>query len=100
MARRCTIAFVEPPTASISVMALSKASAVITWDGRSRSTASPTARAPHSSAACIRRESMAGMAAVPGRVMPRPSTMVAMVEAVPISGQCPRDGPAAASSRS
>ena len=100
MASRCTIALVEPPTASISVMALSKASAVSTCDGRTPSAAKPTARAPTSSATCMRRESIAGTAAAPGRVMPSPSTMVAIVDAVPISGQWPRDGPAAASRRS
>ena len=100
MARRCTIALVDPPTASIRVMALSKASAVSTCEGRTPSEARPTARAPTSSATCNRRESMAGTAAAPGSVMPSPSTIVAMGEAVPISGQCPRDGPAAASRRS
>jgi hypothetical protein len=50
-----------------------------------------TARRPASSAIASRRESAAGMAALPGRVMPRASAMEAIVDAVPITMQWPDD---------
>ena len=46
-------------------------------------------RRPLASAIARRRESGAGMAAHPGNVMPMASATQAMVEAVPITAQCP-----------
>ena len=48
-----------------------------------------TAAAPVASAARKRSACTAGMAAVPGRIMPSASTKQAMVEAVPITAQVP-----------
>ena len=48
-----------------------------------------TASAPVASAARSRSACTAGIAAVPGRIMPSASTMQAMVEAVPITAQVP-----------
>ncbi len=59
-----------------------------------------TARRPVASAAWARRASTAGIDAVPGKHMPSASTSDVMVEAVPISLQCPAEGLAADSSSS
>ena len=93
-------AFVAPPRAISTVIALSKASAVRICDGGGPPSASSTARAPVASAARARAASTAGMAAVPGRHMPSASTSDAIVDAVPISLQCPKLGVAAVSSSS
>ena len=50
---------------------------------------SPTAAAPVASAARSRSACTAGIAAVPGRIMPSASTRQAMVEAVPMTAQVP-----------
>ena len=93
-------AFVPPPIAISSVIALSNASAVRICDGRSPSRAISTARAPVASAARARAASTAGIEAVPGRHIPSASTIEAIVEAVPISLQWPNGVAAAASSSS
>jgi hypothetical protein len=63
-------------------MALSKASRVRIFEGlRSSRTISMMWR-PDISASAIRRESAAGIAALPGRVMPSVSAIEAIVEAV------------------
>ena len=44
-------------------------------------------RLPESCANTLRRESAAGMAALPGNVRPKDSTIHAIVEAVPMTAQ-------------
>ena len=83
------MAFVEPPTACKVRMAFSKAIGVMMSDGRSPSSTSRTICRPAASESCWRRESTAGMAALPGSAMPSASQIAAMVEAVPITMQCP-----------
>jgi hypothetical protein len=69
---------------------LSNAAAVRISPGRGPpARAISTARRPLSSASTNRRESGAGMAALPGKVMPRVSAIEAMVDAVPITMQWP-----------
>ena len=48
-------------------------------------------RDPAKCASTLRRESGAGIAAPPGRVMPRASTIQAIVDAVPMVMQCPSE---------
>ena len=48
-------------------------------------------RRPDISASAIRRESAAGIAALPGSVMPSASAIEAIVDAVPITMQCPAE---------
>ena len=88
-ASRCTTAFVEPPSAISTVIALSNAVLVSTSAGRGPAVASSTARRPEASAACWRRASTAGIVAVPGRVIPSVSARQDIVDAVPISLQWP-----------
>ncbi len=84
------IALVEPPIAMSLLIALSKALAVRISEGRGPPPcASSTARRPLSSARARRRESGAGIAALPGRVMPRASAIEAIVDAVPMTMQWP-----------
>ena len=88
IATRWMIALVEPPIAMSARIALSKAFAVRISEGFGPSArASSTARRPESSASASRRESGAGIAALPGSVMPSASAMEAIVEAVPITMQ-------------
>ena len=90
IATRWMIAFVEPPIAMSARIALSKAWAVRIWDGLGPpASAISTARRPAISAIARRRESDAGIAALPGSVIPSASTTEAIVEAVPITMQCP-----------
>ena len=82
-------------------MALSNAPGVRTWDGRGPpASAISTARRPVASAAAARRASTAGIDAVPGSAIPIASMSDVMVDAVPISWQCPAEGTIAASSAS
>ena len=84
------MALVLPPMAMSARIALSKASAVRSSDGRGpRAMAISTARRPDDSASASRRESGAGMAALPGRATPSASAIEAIVEAVPITMQWP-----------
>ena len=89
IASKCTTAFVEPPIAMSVRMAFSNASRVRIRDGVRSSRTISTIRLPLASASWYRRESTAGMAAPPGIIMPRASAIDAMVEAVPITVQCP-----------
>ena len=50
-----------------------------------------TMRRPVSCACSLRRASTAGMAALPGKVTPSASTMLAMVDAVPMVMQWPAE---------
>src|SRR5947199_211545 len=89
-ATRWMIALVEPPIAMSPRIALSKAFAVRISEGRGPpACASSTARRPLSSASARRRESGAGIAALPGSVMPRASAIEAIVDAVPMTMQWP-----------
>src|SRR5882672_2225495 len=73
-------------------MALSKARALRISDGLGPpAVAISTARRPASSACASRRESGAGMAALPGNVIPSASAIEAIVEAVPITMQWPAE---------
>ena len=83
---------VEPPTASSTRSALVKAAGVRMRSGVSPSAASATARAPLSRATRWRSASTAGIAALPGSIMPSASAAHAMVLAVPITMQVPADG--------
>ena len=85
------IALVEPPMAMPVRMALSKASRVRIFEGLRSSRTISMMRRPDISASAIRRESAAGIAALPGSVMPSVSAIEAMVEAVPITMQCPAE---------
>ncbi len=62
--------------------ALSKASRVKIFDGLSSSRTISMMRRPDISASTMRRESAAGIAALPGRVMPSVSAIEAIVDAV------------------
>ena len=88
-ARRCTIAFVEPPRAALTLIAFSNASRVSTSDGRTFSFTRSTIRRPAACDIAYRRESTAGIAAMPGSCIPSASVMHAIVEAVPIVMQWP-----------
>jgi hypothetical protein len=83
------MAFVDPPMAALVITAFSKASRVRTRDGRISSATMATIRCPEAWAIRKRPASTAGTAALPGRLMPRASTMQAIVDAVPIVMQCP-----------
>jgi hypothetical protein len=82
-------AFVEPPTASSTLSAFSKAFGVRICAGVTRERASATAASPVASAARRRSACTAGMAAVPGRARPSVSARHAIVLAVPITAQVP-----------
>ena len=83
------IAFVEPPMASSTRRAFSKAAGVRMRSGVRRVRASATAVSPVASAARSRSACTAGMAAVPGSAMPSVSARHAIVLAVPITAQVP-----------
>ena len=89
IAVRCTIALVDPPIASSTLSAFSTDAVVTMRSGVRPSAASATARAPVASPARNRSAWTAGIAAVPGSVMPSVSAMQAMVLAVPITAQVP-----------
>lgn len=91
MAMRWITALVEPPMAMETRMAFSKAAGFMICEGRMASWAMRTAWRPLISASCRRRLSGAGMAALPGRAIPRASAMLAMVEAVPMTMQLPAE---------
>ena len=83
------MALVEPPIASSTRTAFSIASAVMIRLGRRSVPIISTARRPLASAARSRSACTAGIAAVPGSVMPSASAIEAMVLAVPITAQLP-----------
>ena len=89
MAVKWMMALVEPPMARSTRRAFSMASAVSTRSGVIRDSASRTAASPVASPARSRSAWTAGMAAVPGSVMPSVSATQAMVLAVPMTAQVP-----------
>ena len=77
--------------AAFARIAFSKASRVRIREMPISSRTISTMRRPVSWAKVLRRASTAGMAALPGKLMPSASTMLAMVEAVPMVMQWPFD---------
>jgi hypothetical protein len=78
---------VLPPIAMSTRIAFSKASRVRMRVGRRSSATISTIRFPVASARARRRESAAGIAALPGSVIPSASAIEAIVEAVPMTMQ-------------
>ena len=70
--------------AALARMAFWNAARVRICDMRRSSLTISTMRRPVNCASVWRRASTAGMAALPGSAMPSASTMLAMVEAVPM----------------
>jgi hypothetical protein len=91
MAIRWTTALVEPPRARTTVTALSKAASVRSSRGRRSSRTISTMRRPLAVASRGWPESAAGIEEAPGRVRPRASTAAAMVDAVPMVMQVPKE---------
>ena len=89
MAVRWTTALVEPPSACSALMALRSEGSVTKRAGVSPRRARSTMRRPACSPSWRRRESAAGMSALPGRAMPSVSQIAAMVDAVPMTPQWP-----------
>ena len=89
IAVRWMTALVEPPIASTTRSAFSIDLALIMRSGVRFEPMSRTAAAPVASAARSRSACTAGIAAVPGRIMPSASAAQAMVEAVPMTAQVP-----------
>ena len=89
MASRWITALVEPPIAALVRIAFSNASRVRMRDMRRSCSTISTMRRPVSCASRLRRVSAAGMAAFSGSAMPSASTMLAIVEAVPMVMQWP-----------
>ena len=79
----------EPPMASSTRIAFSKAFSVSTLSIVKPCRAMPTASAPLCSAMRMRSAVTAGGDAPPGTVMPKASAMQAMVLAVPMTEQVP-----------
>ena len=88
---RWMIALVDPPMAMSTRTAFSNASRVKIFAGVRSSFTISTMRSPLRWAISRRRESAAGMFAQPVRVMPRASAKLVIVEAVPMTMQCPAD---------
>jgi len=88
---RCTTAFVDPPIAAFVRIAFSKASRVRILSIVTSSRTISTMRRPARCASTCRRASTAGIAALCGRPMPSDSTIDAIVDAVPIVMQWPRE---------
>ena len=89
MAMVCTQALVEPPSAICTAKAFRKAPRVRMRCGVRSSHTISTMRCPQSVAMRVWAESMAGIELAPGSVRPRASTMLVMVEAVPMVLQVP-----------
>ena len=102
MASKWITALVEPPSAPFARTAFKKFSRVSTFEMRRSSLTISTIRRPVSCEITRRRLSTAGIAAQPGRLMPSASAMLFMVEAVPMTLQCPgeRELPASAAMKS
>ncbi len=83
------MALVEPPSARRTRKAFSTEPGVTMRSGVSLEPIRRTAAAPVASAARSRSACTAGIAAVPGSIMPRASARQAMVEAVPMTAQVP-----------
>ena len=82
-------ALVEPPIAASVLMAFSKASRVRICEILISCLTKSTMRLPAIRASTLRLPSTAGYAALPGRPRPSASTMLAIVDAVPMVMQCP-----------
>ena len=89
VAIKWTIAFVEPPSASTVVTALSIARLSTMSPMQRSSHTISTIRFPESVAICACRESGAGIDAAPGSVSPIASVALVIVDAVPIVMQWP-----------
>ena len=100
MATRWMMAFVEPPIAMSTVIALSKEAAVRMSDGFRSSQTISTIRRPVAAAMTPWLASGAGIEDAPGRVRPRVSAMDIMVAAVPMVMQVPDDRAVPASTSS
>ena len=102
IATRWMTALVEPPIAWRVRIAFSNASRVMMSEGRVPAATRSMIWAPARSATCRRRESTAGIAALPAGAIPSASVRQAIVDAVPIGEQCPslRHIPASNSSQS
>ena len=85
-------ALVEPPIAEFTVIAFSKASLVITWEGDKSSLTISTILRPVLNAICPRSLYGAGILAFPVKLIPNASAREFIVEAVPIVLQFPSDG--------
>ena len=96
-ANKCSIPFVEPPSAFSIVMAFSNASNVSMSEGLIPFSNSFTHATPLSYTICCRRGSSAGGLALPGRASPITSDMDAIVFAVNMPPQEPAEGQAASS---
>ena len=88
-ATRWMTAFVEPPSASTVVTALSNERASSSVLGAPLRQASSTMRRPHAAAMRLWFASTAGIEEAPVSVMPSASTAAVIVEAVPIVMQWP-----------
>jgi hypothetical protein len=88
---RCTSAFVDPPSASTAVIALSKLAAPRRLRGFRSSHTMSTMRRPVALAMRAWRESAAGIDDAPASVKPSASTADVIVDAVPIVMQCPAE---------
>jgi hypothetical protein len=85
------MAFVDPPSAIVTVIALPKASAVSRSRGLRSSQTISTIRRPLPEARRGWFESAAGIDDPPGSVMPRTSAAAAIAEAVPMVMHVPKD---------
>ena len=83
------MAFVEPLSASKTLIAFSTDFSVMISLGSIGFSTIRAAAEPDASAALRRSACTAGIAAVPGMVIPRVSATQAIVEAVPITAQLP-----------
>ena len=90
IAMRWITALVEPPMAWSVRIAFSNASRVMMSEGRVPAATRSMIWDPARSATWRRRESTAGIAALPLGAMPSASVMQAIVDAVPIGEQCPK----------
>ena len=89
IAARCTIAFVDPPTASSTRMAFSNDPIVKNPAGAKSLAAISTAKCPVASAMRRRSADTAGAQAPPASIKPSVSVISAIVLAVPITPQVP-----------
>ena len=92
-AHRWMIAFVEPPTAASTVIALAKPAGAIKTEGRTDERTMDTIRCPAASASSDCRGSPEASTADPGSASPSVSAMIAIVDAVPIVLHAPRPWP-------
>ena len=83
------MALVEPPTDISTRNAFSTDFSVMIWLGRIGRATSSIASLPVISAAASRSACTAGIAAVPGRHIPKDSAIQAIVLAVPMTAQVP-----------